>query len=206
MGLRVIESRNVNQNLQSSPNNPVLVAGNLAGNDGTIIPYQIATSSKTARVQQEAEKLLNEFGVFSVLKKAQQSNHYSWTYESVYLDAARLQAISKALKLPYTLPATQICAAMVNYLRVRAGLRTVGTPPSYIPAMVADVKKNGTVVKASEAQPGDIAILSGGGHSGTVIRLANGELKVLAFTGNSATDATAQIVPIEFAEPIYRVK
>ncbi|SNS78025.1 hypothetical protein SAMN06265795_106150 [Noviherbaspirillum humi] len=206
MSTRAIESASIIRNPITSSSSPVLVAG-MPGADGTMLPYRLGTANSETKIQQAAVSFLQQLGASSILNKAQDdksSDPRDWTEVTVQITPARLAQISKAIGLPGPVPANQICATMTNFIRVSGGLHPVGITPSYVPDMIKAARKDAIEVGKAQARPGDIAVLLNDTHSGTVIRLPNGQLKVLAFTGELTHEVVVQIIRIESVKRIFR--
>lgn len=156
------------------------------------------------RVQDAAKSLLKDIGIDGYLNE--RHNEHSWSHKSVPAKKVlpQLEKWSREIGMSGKLPPNNVCAALANVIRKRAGYKVYGGGmPGFIPSIVDDLlRKGGYLVKASNAENGDFA--TSGDHMGVVVQISTGERKVLAFTGFSSGDLDAQIVPMYDSYEYYR--
>ena len=189
--------------------NPMSESFRLARHEdnGVGIQYHIATppnlelKGTQSAIQSQAEKFLGDLGAGSFLSEPPNEN---WNERHVTIAPELLHTLSRQAGLQTNVPGNLICATVLNALRVRAGLRPLGSPSSFVPAIKEDLTTHAARVSVAEARVGDVALTDV--HAGIVVQLSDGTKRVLAFTGDGQGKARAQLIPLEFGWTLYHVR
>jgi hypothetical protein len=183
----------------------------------TVIVFALQNCSNTENVETEtnaipkqnvqnaAKSLLTQLGIGNYL--SERHHEHVWSHKNVPSSNVLPNLIKwqKEIGMADPLPASQVCVALANVIRKRAGYKVYGgRSPGYIPSVFDDLlNRGGERVSYSQVSNGDFA--SGGGHAGVVVQISTGEKKVLAFTGSFGS-IDAQILPVYDTWEFYRTE